>query len=83
MEKAGNPCLFLYLYMKKIFLVCILAGLPVVLFSCKKKTECIECNGELVGCENSYNPAQWQNVTWDAWKATQLINPDCRETEKK
>jgi|GEM_PF-1487978 len=68
--------------MKKFLLISVLA-LPGVLFSCKKKTQCVVCNGELIGCENSYDPSQWQGVSWQAWKATKLMNPDCQETEKK
>jgi len=59
------------------------AVLCIILFSCGKKTQCIQCNGELIGCENSYNPAEWQGVSWQAWKATRLVNPDCQETTKK
>lgn len=50
-------------------------------FSCKKKDRCVVCNGEKIGCEGTYNPAEWEFVSWEAWKATKLINPDCQEEE--
>lgn len=66
--------------MKNIFYL----GLIWVLFSfssCKKEN-CVVCNGEEIGCEGTYNPADWEFVSWEAWKAVQLINSDCAEVNK-
>lgn len=63
--------------MRKILVI----AAALCLFSCKKKENCVVCNGEKIGCKGTYNPAEWEFVTWEAWKAAQLINPDCQEID--
>jgi hypothetical protein len=67
---------------KLLFGLSSLALIAMTFSSCSKKEECIECDGEIIICEEEYKNSNTLGVPWSTYKATATLTPGCKVVKK-
>jgi hypothetical protein len=66
-----------------IFGLSSLALVALTFTSCSKKEECIECDGEIIICEEEYkNSTAGATIPWSTYKTSATLTPGCKVVKK-